>query len=119
MADKVYHVAFSKEQIEAAIGKGPIIQKVEDDSYPAVEGTFQGKKAVAFRTGESSDRNPRPGRNHCGDILAGDGKRRLAFAEGDPLRLQTFAEITFRIPVHSGLFKILSPNGFLFAAAGV
>ena len=33
MADKVYHVAFSKEQIEAAIGKGPIIQKVEDDSY--------------------------------------------------------------------------------------
>ena len=31
--DKVYHVPFSSDQIEAAIGKGPIIQKVGDDSY--------------------------------------------------------------------------------------
>ncbi len=33
MADKVYHVPFTKEQIEAAIGKGPIIEKVGNDAY--------------------------------------------------------------------------------------
>lgn len=31
--DKVYHLPFTAKQIEAAIGKGPIIQKVGEDSY--------------------------------------------------------------------------------------
>lgn len=31
--DKVYHLSFTAEQIEAAVGKGPIIQAVGEDSY--------------------------------------------------------------------------------------
>lgn len=34
--DKVYHVPFTKEQIEAAIGKGPILQKIGDNAYWAL-----------------------------------------------------------------------------------
>lgn len=65
MADKIYHVPFSKEQIEAAIGKGPIIQKVGSDcywhlwdivameyvktDYPALIGNFEQMQAEANR----------------------------------------------------------------------
>lgn len=36
MPNNVYHLPYTKEQIEAAIAKGPIIQKVGEDSYWAL-----------------------------------------------------------------------------------